>query len=89
MEESKIQSYLIRELKKKGWFVRKIARTNSPGDPDIFTYKDGCVVWIETKKSGRIADPLQEYKRKEIVSYGMESIVIAGIEEAYNYISSI
>lgn len=89
MEESKIQSYLIRELKKRGWFVRKIARTNSPGDPDIFTYKNGRVVWIETKKSGRIADPLQEYKRKEIVSYGMESIVLAGIDEAYRYVSSI
>lgn len=89
MEESKIQSYLIRELKKKGWFVRKIARTNSPGDPDLFTFKEGRVVWIEIKKSGRIADPLQEYKRKEIVSYGMESIVIAGIEEAYMYINSL
>lgn len=79
----------MRELKKKGWFVRKIARTNSPGDPDIFTFKDGRVVWIETKKSGRIADPLQEYKRKEIVSYGMASIVIAGIEEAHKYVYSV
>lgn len=89
MEESKIQSYLIRELKKRGWFVRKIARTNSPGDPDIFTYKEGRVVWIETKKSGRKADPLQEYKRREIMSHGMESIVIAGIEESYTYVSSL
>lgn len=89
MEESKIQSYLIRELKKRGWFVRKIARTNSPGDPDIFTYKGGDIVWIETKKYGRTADPLQEYKRKEILSYGMRSVVIAGIEEAYTYVSSL
>lgn len=89
MEESEIQSYLIRELKKRGWFVRKIARTNSPGDPDIFTYKGGDVVWIETKKSGRKADPLQEYKRREIMYHGMQSIIVAGIEEAYMYIDSL
>lgn len=89
MQESEIKSYLVKELTKRGWFVRLIIKTNKPGDPDLFTYKDGKPVWIEMKKEGRKLDPLQEYRQKEIVSHGMQSICIAGIEEAREYVSNL
>lgn len=89
MQESEIKSYLVKELKNRGWFVRLIIKTNTPGDPDLYTYKNGVTVWIETKRKGRKLDPLQKYRKNEIVSFGMQSICIAGIDEAKEYIESV
>lgn len=89
MQESKVKTYLVNQLIKRGWFVRLIIKTNSPGDPDLFTYKDGSTVWIEMKKEGREPEPLQEYRKKEITSFGMKCICIAGIEEAKEYLNSL
>lgn len=89
MQESKVKTYLVNQLIKRGWFVRLIIKTNNPGDPDLFTYKNGATVWIEMKKEGREPDPLQEYRKKEIVSFGMQCICIAGIKEAKEYLNSL
>ena len=89
MKESKVKTYLVNQLIKRGWFVRLIIKTNNPGDPDLFTYKDGITVWIEMKKAGRETEPLQEYRKKEIISFGMQCICIAGIKEAKDYLNSL
>ena len=89
MLESKVQSYIIKELKKNGWFVRKIAKTSSSGDPDIYSFKDGVTVWIETKRQGEKARELQKYRHNEIRSFGMKCIVISGIDEAKDYIENL
>lgn len=89
MQESKVKTYLVNQLIKRGWFVRLIIKTNNPGDPDLLTYKDGVTVWIEMKKEGREPDPLQEYRKKEIISFGMQCICIAGIKEAKEYLISL
>jgi len=72
MLESKLQSKCIKELKKRGWFVRKILSTNCPGDPDLYCHKDNRTVWIETKQLGKPLRPLQELRGNEIIEAGME-----------------
>lgn len=89
MQESKVKTYLVNQLIKRGWFVRLIVKTNKAGDPDLFTYKDGFTVWIEVKKKGRDPEPLQEYRKKEIISFGMQCICISGIKEAKEYLNSL
>lgn len=89
MLESKVQSHLIKELRKLGWFVRKIAKTSTPGDPDIYSFKDGITVWIETKKAGKQARELQEYRHDEIRSFGMNCLVISGIDQAKEYLKNL
>lgn len=89
MLESKVQSYLIKELRKRGWFVRKIAKTSTPGDPDLYSYKDNITVWIETKQAGKKARELQEYRHDEIRSFGMKCIVVSGIDQAKEYIKNL
>lgn len=74
--ESKLQSKIIRYLKKNGWFVRKILATNCPGDPDIYSYKDGMTIWIEVKREGKTARPLQLYRHEEIRNSGMQCYVL-------------
>lgn len=89
MLESKVKSYLTSHLKKMGWLVILIIKTNRGGDPDVYTFKDGITVWIETKKAGKDLKPLQEYRKKEIKSFGMNCISIIGIKEAKEYIEQI
>lgn len=89
MRESKVKSYLTKELEKRGWFVRLIIKSNKSGDPDMYAFKNGVTVWIETKKADRELDPLQRYRQKEIISFGMQSICIAGINEAKEYVRGL
>lgn len=72
MLESKVQSKILKDLKDKGWFTRKIIQTNKPGDADILAVKLPRVVWIETKRFGKTARPLQEYRGEEVIEYKME-----------------
>lgn len=70
--ESINQKRIIEYLYKKGWFVRKILQTNKPGDADILAIKIPRVVWIEVKRKGKYARPLQEFRGKEVIKNGME-----------------
>lgn len=72
MLESVIQLKIIKDLESKGWFVRKIIQTNHPGDPDLYCFKNGRTVWIECKRPGKNPEPLQIFRGKEIIKFGME-----------------
>ena len=87
MEESKIKNKLCSEMKKKGWFVRLIIRTSTPGDPDCYFYKDMRVIWVETKRAGKEARPLQEYRANEIRESGQECYTISGEGELKQFLS--
>lgn len=78
--ESKLQSKVIQHLKKTGWFVRKILATNCPGDPDIYAYRNGRTIWIETKREGKVARPLQFFRHKEIIESGMECYCVDSMD---------
>lgn len=87
--ESKLQSKIIKWFKDNGWFVRKILATNCPGDPDIFAYKIEAVVWIETKRIGKTARPLQEYRHAEIKSFGMPCETVDTFEKFLKFINNL
>jgi len=72
MLESPVQTKIMLDLRKRGWFVRKIIQTNKPGDPDLYAYKQGRTIWIECKRPGKTARPLQEFRGDEIIQSGME-----------------
>ncbi len=80
MLESKVSKRLCFEMKKRGWFHRRIIRTSTPGDPDHYFYKAGRVIWVETKRAGKEARPLQEYRANEIRESGQECYTISGEE---------
>ena len=87
MLESKVSKRLCSEMKKRGWFHRRIIRTSTPGDPDHYFYKDSRVIWVETKRAGKEARPLQEYRVNEIRESGQECYVISGEEELKQFLS--
>jgi hypothetical protein len=68
--ESEIQSRLIKKYSKEGWLCCKIIQTSLNGIPDILLIKNGQYKWIEVKRKGKKLDPLQEYRKKELESFG-------------------
>lgn len=80
MLESVIQSKVIKLLNKSDWFVLKIIQSNKNGIADLYCYKNGRTVWIETKRLDKLLRPLQSYRKKEVISYGMECYRVDSIE---------
>jgi hypothetical protein len=73
---SKLQTKTIKEYQKKGYLVINLIVTNLPGIPDILALKDGeKPLFIEIKEKGDTVKPLQEYRKKELINLGFQSII--------------
>lgn len=78
--ESKIQAKLIRRYERDGFLVVKLILTNKPGIPDLLLLKDGVASFVECKRHGEKARPLQEYRINELRSLGFRVDVVNGQE---------
>ena len=85
--ESIIQREIIRHLEGEGWFVLKLIQTNKNGIPDLLAIRQGETIFVEVKRAGAKAKPLQEYRMKEIHLHGVNSFVAHSIEEVKKKIS--
>ena len=79
--ESTIQSKIIKWLKSEGYFVTKLMGTSTNGIPDVMAIKDGRTLFVEVKRPGREADPLQAYRIQELINYGAIAFVAHSVEE--------
>ena len=73
MTEQKIQSKIIKDLEKKGFYVIKTIKLNKNGLPDIFAFKDGKTIMIEVKAPGKKPSELQKFRIEEVKKYGVIS----------------
>lgn len=81
MTEQQIQSKRIKELEAEGYFVLKLIRTNKNGIPDLLAIpKNSDVLFSEIKKPDGKLTKLQEYRLKELKSYGIKTEVYRGDE---------
>ena len=78
MTEQQIQSKRIKELEKDGYYVIKLMKTNKNGIPDLIALKDGDILFSEVKKPEGRLSKLQEYRLKELQSYGFRTEVFRG-----------
>lgn len=76
ISESEIQKKTITHFEKLGFFVIKLIQTNVNGIPDLLCIKDGKALFIECKKTGKTAEPLQEYRHEQLRKKGCEVLVI-------------
>jgi len=90
--ESTIQSKIIKWLKSDGYFVTKLMGTSTNGIPDVLAIKNGKTIFVEVKRPGRKAEPLQEYRMKELNMKGAFAFVAHSVEETkmkiYNTLTS-
>jgi len=79
MTEQQIQSNRIKELEAEGYYVLKLMKTNKNGIPDILALKPGAdVLFSEVKRPKGKVSRLQEYRLKELESYGFKTEVYRG-----------
>ena len=79
MTEHQIQSKRIKELEEQGYYVLKLIKTNKNGIPDVLAiYPDAAVIFSEIKtKTGKLSK-LQEYRLKELSTFGFKTEVYRG-----------
>jgi hypothetical protein len=82
MLESKLQTKLIKELRTRGMFVRKIESPGYAGMPDLFIAYGGRSLWLELKTdTGRLSE-LQKVTIEDMRQQGCEVAVAYGLEQA-------
>lgn len=79
MTEQQIQSKRIQELESEGYYVLKLIKTNKNGIPDLIAIKPNAeVLFSEVKKPTGKVSKLQEYRLKELESYGIKTEIYRG-----------
>ena len=77
--ETLIQTKRIKQLEAEGYYVIRLTVTNKPGIPDLVAIPPGSpVLFSEIKQPGESLDPLQEYRKKELESFGFKTEVFDG-----------
>ena len=75
MTEQQIQSKRIKELEAEGYYVIKLITTNKNGIPDLLAIPPNSdVIFSEIKKPNGKLSKLQEYRLKELKTYGRTEI---------------
>lgn len=85
--ESKIQSRIRDKLTAAGWLVNKLIQTSLNGTPDLIAHKDGRTVYIEAKRPGEKARPLQIHRIEQLKRQGIEAYVIDDPNRLWTYLN--
>jgi|TARA_R110000824_G_scaffold22084_4_gene81372 Holliday junction resolvase len=73
--EQQIQSKRIKQLESEGYYVIKLIKTNKNGIPDIIAIPpNSSVIFSEVKTPKGRLSRLQEYRLKELESYGTTEV---------------
>lgn len=79
MTEQQIQAKKIKQLEAEGYYVIKLMKTNKNGIPDLLAIPpESNVLFCEVKKPNGQLTKLQEYRLKELKSYGFKTEVYKG-----------
>jgi len=80
MKEQDYQKKISDKLEREGWYVIKLIKTNKNGIPDLIAIKEDKTMFIECKTlKGRLSK-IQEYRIKELTSFGIDCFVSFGDE---------
>ncbi len=64
----------------------KLIQTTKNGINDLLCLKKKKYLWIEVKREGKKADPLQEYRHKELSKHGAKVITVTSKKEVIDYL---
>jgi len=77
--EQQIQKKKIDELESFGYYVLKLIKTNKNGIPDVIAiHPEKGVKFFEIKTQKGKVSKLQEYRIKELESYGIPTEIFRG-----------
>lgn len=78
--ESAIQKKIRKYLKDNGWIVIRPIILSESGWPDLQAIKKGRVIFFEVKRPGEKSEPLQVYRRKELIKQGVEAYEVDNLD---------
>jgi Holliday junction resolvase len=70
---SNFQNKLIRQLKNDGWLVVKTIRLGENGFPDLFCFRNGVAMFIESKEANDTLKPLQQHRIDQLIKQGFDA----------------
>lgn len=74
--ESKIQNIIKRKLESNGFKVLKIIQLSENGYPDLMALKNGEVIFIEVKDTGKKPTKLQLHRIEQLQKIGFKAFWI-------------
>jgi len=80
MLESAIESAVCKYAKTKGWLVYKFVSPNNRGVPDRIMLRNGVIIFVEFKATGKQPTTLQQYIIKRIRGEKFKVYVIDSVE---------
>ena len=80
MLESAIESAVCKYAKSKGWLVYKFVSPNNRGVPDRIMLRNGVILFVEFKATGKQPTTLQQYIIKRILGENFNVYVIDSVE---------
>lgn len=87
MTEQQIQKKITNHLEDNGLYSIKLIKTNKNGIADILAIHDtGVVTFIEVKKPNGVESKLQEFRRLELMNFGIKSFIVYGYDDYMNKI---
>ena len=80
--ESSVERSIREYARDHGWLVYKFTSPGTRGVPDRLFIRRGVVVFIEVKRPGEEARPLQLHTHKKMRRYGALVWVVDNLEDA-------
>lgn len=89
MREKIIEEYLRDKVKALGGKAYKFVSPGNAGVPDrLVLFPGGRISFVELKATGKVSTPLQKHRQKEIISFGIEVVVIDSKQGVDHFINS-
>lgn len=85
--ESCVQREIIAYLESCGWYVVKLIQTNKNGIPDLMAVREGKCIFVEVKREGQTAKPLQVYRINELIQHGATAFVAHSVGDVIAYMN--
>lgn len=83
MRESELQSKIIAELTKAGWYVVKLIQTNRNGIPDLLCLRNSEAVFIEVKAGINKPSPLQVYVMEKLTNQKFKTLIAHNLNDIH------
>lgn len=89
MSESKLQTKILTDLKKRGWLVVKTIALSVNGYPDIFAFHDGKSIFIEVKDEKGVISEIQKYRISELIREGFDAVVVFNFSQYQSFMLNL
>lgn len=83
--EQQIQTKIIKQLTKEGWYVIKLIKTSKNGIMDLLCHRQGQTMYIEVKRPEGVLSELQKIRIIELKKQNIDVRVWTDYNTEFHY----